>query len=159
MTIRPLAEDDWPRVGELAELLVRKHHAFDPARFIHPDTLRADVYTSRVSAELAGGAMMVRVADVDGRIVGYVFAGVEPESWKELRHAAGYVHDLVVDEAYRQTGVGGALLASALEWFDARGVARIMLWTAPQNVGAQRLFHRAGFRPTMIEMTLDREAR
>jgi RimJ/RimL family protein N-acetyltransferase len=30
---------------------------------------------------------------------------------------------------------------------------RVMLWTASQNATAQRLFARAGFRPTMIEMT------
>jgi ribosomal protein S18 acetylase RimI-like enzyme len=66
------------------------------------------------------------------------------------------VHDLVVDEAYRHTGVGGALIASAIEGFGARRVTRIMLWTAPQNVQAQNLFRRVGFRETMIEMTLDR---
>ena len=156
MTIRPAAADDWRRIGELSELLVRAHHAYDPSRFIPVDLLHAEVYTSRVRDEIARGTMTVRVADIDGTIVGFVFAGIEPENWKELRHEAGYVHDLVVDEADRRAGVGAALVASAIEWFDARGVARIMLWTAPQNVHAQRLFHRAGFRPTMIEMTLDR---
>ena len=33
-----------------------------------------------------------------GAAVGYVFAGIEPFSWKELRDAAGFVHDIVVDE-------------------------------------------------------------
>jgi RimJ/RimL family protein N-acetyltransferase len=28
-----------------------------------------------------------------------------------------------------------------------------MLWTAEQNLAAQRLFEQAGFRRTMIEMT------
>jgi ribosomal protein S18 acetylase RimI-like enzyme len=153
MTIRPVAVHDWPRIGELAELLVRTHHAFNPARFIHPDRLRGDLYASRVQAELARGQAMVHVAEMDGRIVGYVFAGVEPDSWKELRDQAGYVQDLIVDPDFRNRRIGSSLVAAAVEWFEARGVARIMLWTAQQNVDAQHLFHRAGFRPTMIEMT------
>src|SRR5262249_2270575 len=143
MIIRPAATEDWPRIGELGQILVRAHHEYDSSRFIPPAMLRAEVYTSRVRDEIAGGQMIVRVADIDGLVAGYVFAGVEPESWKELRRDAGYVHDLVVDQAHRGAGVGAALVASALEWFDARGVTRIMLWTAPQNIQAQRLFRRA----------------
>ena len=99
---------------------------------------------------------MVRVAELEGRIVGYVFAGIEPESWKELRHETGYVHDLVTDTSQRHGGVGTALVKSALEWFAEQGVKRIMLWTAQQNADAQRLFSRLGFRATMIEMMLSR---
>jgi ribosomal protein S18 acetylase RimI-like enzyme len=156
MTIRPPAADDWPRIGALAELLVQMHYGFDRSRFIHPDALRADVYIARVRQEIDGGHAMLRVAAVDGDIVGYVFAGIEPGSWKELRHDAGYIHDLVVDAGLRHAGIGSALVVSAMQWFAGRGVTRIMLWTAPSNAEAQRLFHRLGFRQTMIEMTLDR---
>jgi GNAT superfamily N-acetyltransferase len=156
MTIRPATAGDWPRIAELAELLVRAHFAFDPMRFIHPSSLEGHAYTRRVREEIDGGRAMVAVAELHGQIAGYVFAGIEPESWKELRREAGYVHDLVVDEPHRRAGVGRALVASAVDWFDARGVTRIMLWTAPQNAGAHRLFRDAGFRQTMIEMTLDK---
>ena len=99
---------------------------------------------------------MVAIAATAHRVVGYVYAGIEPASWKELRHEAGYIHDLVVDAAHRRSGIGDALIAAAIGWFSARQVGRILLWTAPQNVVAQRLFERAGFRPTMIVMMLDR---
>jgi GNAT superfamily N-acetyltransferase len=156
MTVRPVAANDWPRVGVLAESLVRAHHAFDAFRFIDPGSLPASVYTSRVQAEIARGRATLQVAESNGEIVGFVFAGIEPESWKELRPEAGFVQDLVVAEGHRDGGIGSALLASAIEWFDTRGVQRIMLWTAQENAGAQRLFNSVGFRPTMIEMTLDR---
>jgi ribosomal protein S18 acetylase RimI-like enzyme len=159
MTIRPATTNDWSHIGRLSELLVRAHHAYDASRFIHPDVLPGDVYTARVRSEVDQGQMMLRVAETDGKIVGFVLAGIEPESWKELRHEAGYVHDIVVDEAHRHAGIGGALFAAALDWFEARGTSRVMLWTAPQNFEAQRLFRRVGFRPTMIEMTLVRAER
>ena len=155
MTIRPAAAADWPAVGTLAAELVRAHHAFDRSRFFHPDKLRADVYTSHLRQEIDHGHAVVLVADVNGEIAGYVFAGIEPESWKELRYEAGYVHDLVVEERFRHRGLGRALIESAVNWFGARNITRVMLWSAAQNADAQKLFRRVGFRPTMIEMTLD----
>jgi ribosomal protein S18 acetylase RimI-like enzyme len=70
-----------------------------------------------------------------------------------LLDEAGFVHDVIVDEAACRRGVGSALVEGALEWMRARGVVRVVLWTADQNTGAQRLFDRLGFRRTMIEMT------
>ena len=156
MTIRPATDADWPRVGELGAMQVGVHYAFDAGRFFSPDRLPADVYLAHVREDIAGGRAIVLVAEVDGRIAGYAFAAIEAESWKELRYEAGFVHDLVVDTAYRRRGIGAALLQSAIDWFAARGVRRVMLGTSPGNGPAQALFRRAGFRQTMIEMTLDR---
>lgn len=156
MTIRPAVDADWDRVGALGEVLVDTHYAFDRRRFMHPDTLRAEAYISHLREEIAHGRAVVHVAEVGGAVAGYVFAGIEPESWKDLRHEAGYIHDLVVDAAHRRGGVGRALIASAVRWFADRGVDRVMLGAAPANAGAQQLFRSLGFRPSMIEMTLER---
>jgi GNAT superfamily N-acetyltransferase len=93
------------------------------------------------------------VAERDGAVVGYVYAGIEPVSWKELRDECGYVHDLVVDEAHHRAGVGSALMEAALTWMRERGLPRVVLWTAQPNEGAQHLFDWLGFRRTMVEMT------
>ena len=152
MTIRPASAQDWRRVGELCELLVGQHHTWDARRFIPVDRLSGDAYTSRVRDEIAQAHATVLVAEVDGRVAGYVFVSVEAESWKELRPEAGYIHDIVVDPAQRRHGAGTALLKAALDWFAAHNIARVMLWTAPQNTQAQSLFRRFGFRTTMLEM-------
>jgi ribosomal protein S18 acetylase RimI-like enzyme len=88
-----------------------------------------------------------------GEVVGYVYAGLEPLSWKELRDAAGFIHDVVVSADARGHGVATMLVDAAIEWLRERGAPRVMLWTAEQNAEAQRLFTRLGFRRTMIEMT------
>jgi ribosomal protein S18 acetylase RimI-like enzyme len=93
------------------------------------------------------------VAEQDGQVVGYVYAGLEPQSWKELREAAGFIHDVIVDAAGRRTGVASSLVEAAAQWLKARGAPRVLLWTASPNEAAQRLFERLGFRRTMIEMT------
>ncbi len=90
---------------------------------------------------------------LDGVAVGYVYAGLEPQSWKELRDAAGFVHDVVVTDDARRRGVATALMDAAIGWLKSRGAPRVMLGTAEANHGAQALFARLGFRRTMVEMT------
>lgn len=155
VAIRAAAADDWESVGALSQLLVKRHHAFDAARFVPPDALPPHDYAARLRAEIARGEATVLVADDHGAVAGYTFAGLEPANWKELRHDAGYIHDLVVAPERRGRGVGSALLDAAIDWFAARGIRRVMLWSAHANSGAQRLFVRAGFRATMTEMTID----
>ena len=70
-----------------------------------------------------------------------------------LRGPAGVLHDLVVVAAHRGQGVGRALLEATLQALAAKGAPRVVLSTAERNETAQRLFARAGFRRTMIEMT------
>jgi ribosomal protein S18 acetylase RimI-like enzyme len=101
---------------------------------------------------------MVLVAVVDERVVGYTYAGIEGVDWMSLRGPAGVVYDIVVDPARRRLGVGGKLLDATIVHLRSLGARQVVLSTAERNGPAQRLFGRAGFRRTMIEMTLDLEA-
>jgi ribosomal protein S18 acetylase RimI-like enzyme len=157
--IRRAVDSDLPALGRLGALLVRGHHAFDPARFMAPGPSIEEGYGWFLGSQLADPDVVVYVAERAGapsQVVGYVYAGLEPQSWKELRDAAGFVHDVVVDESARGAGIGGRLVEEAARWLEGRGVPRVMLWTAEANAGAQRLFARLGFRRTMIEMTRER---
>jgi ribosomal protein S18 acetylase RimI-like enzyme len=120
-----------------------------PALGSHPE----EGYAWFLGTQLREDDVVVFVAERNSSIVGYVYAGLEPQSWKELREACGFVHDIVVDEGGRRAGVATLLIEAAIEWLRGRGAPRVMLWTAQQNDGAQRLFDRLGFRRTMVEMT------
>jgi len=110
-------------------------------------------YAWFLGTQLGEDEVAVLVAEQKSSVVGYVYAGLEPLSWKELREACGFIHDVVVDEHTRRSGVATALIEAASEWLRARGAPRVILWTAHQNAGAQQLFERLGFRRTMVEMT------
>ena len=151
--IRRATTNDLPALGRLGALLLRAHYAFDPHRFMAPGGTPDDEYAWFLGSQLGESAVAVFVADEDGEVLGYVYAGIEPQSWKELREEAGFIHDVVVDERGRRMGLATRLIEAAAEWLKSRGMARVVLWTADANADAQRLFTRLGFRRTMVEMT------
>src|SRR5262245_23444105 len=157
--IRRAEERDLSALGRLGALMVRLHHGFDADRFMAPRANVEEGYAWFLGTQLAEEDAFVAVAERAGEIVGYVYAGLEPESWKELRGHAGFIHDLVVDERVRGEGIGTKLAEAAAAWLESRGAPRVMLWTAQKNEPAQRLFERLGFRRTMIEMTRERTGR
>ena len=153
VSIRGAAPADVPAIGRLGALLVRVHHDLDPQRFIAagPDT--ENRYGWFLGTQLEEPNVIILVAEQDGEVIGYTYSGVEGNDYMALRGPAGVVYDIVVDPAHRKQGVGQMLLAATVDALKARGSPRVVLSTAERNASAQRLFDRAGFRRTMIEMT------
>ena len=151
--IRRATGADASALGHLGALLLRAHHAFDEQRFMAPGRNPEAGYGSFLRSQLGDDDVAVFVAEREGEVIGYVYAGLEPRSWKELREACGFIHDVAVLETGRRLGVASALIDAAIEWLRARGAPRVVLWSADRNEAAQRLFERLGFRRTMVEMT------
>jgi ribosomal protein S18 acetylase RimI-like enzyme len=156
--VRPAAPADLPALGRLGALLVRAHHAFDPARFIAAPPRTEALYAEFLGDQFQQPDVVVLVAARDGEVLGYTYAVVEGADYMALRGPAGVLHDLVVDPTERSRGVGRLLLDTTLAALRARGAPHVVLMTAAPNAAAQRLFERAGFRRTMIEMTRELEA-
>jgi ribosomal protein S18 acetylase RimI-like enzyme len=140
-------------LGRLGALLMRAHYEFDPQRFMDPGTDPAEGYAWFLGKQLKDVDSVIFVADDGGKVVGYVYAALEPISWKELRDACGFIHDIFVEESSRRAGTATALMNAATEWLRERGAPRVILGTADKNESAQRLFAKLGFRRTMVEMT------
>jgi GNAT superfamily N-acetyltransferase len=157
IVIRLANESDVPSLGRLGALLLETHYGFDRKRFMAPRKNAAEGYAWFLRSQLKEKDVVVFVAERAGAVVGYVYAGLEPRSWKELREMAGFIHDVVVEPSSRRMGVAGLLLEAAIKWLRSKGAPRVILWTAEPNAEAQRLFTRAGFRKTMIEMTRELE--
>jgi ribosomal protein S18 acetylase RimI-like enzyme len=151
--VRRASDADAPALGRLGAMLLRAHYAFDPQRFIAPGSNPESGYEWFLRGQLKEDDAAVFVAEQDRQVIGYVFAALEPISWKELREACGFIHDIVVDDPQRRGGVATALMEAAIEWLRSRGAPRVILGTAERNAAAQRLFEKLGFRRTMIEMT------
>lgn len=153
IVIRLAKESDLPALGRLGALLLETHYRFDEHRFMAPRSNSAEGYAWFLGSQLKEKDAVVFVAERADSVIGYVYAGIEPTSWKELRDTAGFIHDVVVEESSRRSGVARLLIEAAMEWLHSHGAPRVVLWTAENNPAAQRLFTRLGFRRTMIEMT------
>ncbi len=151
--IRGAAPADMPTIGRLGALLVRTHHDLDPQRFIPVTSRTESAYGSFLGTQLDEPNIVILVAERDGAVIGYTYAGVEGNDYMSLRGPAGVLYDIVVDPAHRGQGVGRMLLDATIEALKSRGAPRVVLSTAERNEVAQRLFAHAGFRRTMIEMT------
>ena len=152
-SIRKATPKDLAAIGRLGALLVRTHYDFDPKRFIAPSPDTEDRYGWFLGTQLKKPNVIILVADRDGKVIGYTYSGVEGNDYMALRGPAGVLYDIVVDPDHRKQGVGRLLLDATLKALKAGGAPRAVLSTAERNTDAQRLFDRAGFRATMIEMT------
>jgi len=153
ITIRTATSDDVPTLGRLGALLVRLHHELDAKRFIPATPQTADNYGWFLGTQLDKRDVIVFVAEREGEVVGYTYAGLEGVDYMALRGPAGALYDIVVDPAHRGQGIGSQLLAATLSALKELGAPRVVLSTAQGNDAAQHLFESAGFRRTMIEMT------
>jgi ribosomal protein S18 acetylase RimI-like enzyme len=158
ITVRAATPSDQEPLGRFGGALMRQHHTDDPRRFIQVDRPEAG-YGRFLVSQLSDPNSLVMVAEHSGAVVGYVYADVESTNWMELRGPCGVIHDVYVDEGARRLGAGRALVRAAIDWIRSRGRAQIVLLTKTRNRHAQHLFTALGFRPTMIEMTLDDDAR
>jgi ribosomal protein S18 acetylase RimI-like enzyme len=151
--VRRATADDLSAIGRLGALLVRTHHDFDPERFMAPSPQTEQGYASFLGSQLPRKDVVLLVAEQRDEVIAYSYSGVEGRDYMSLRGPAGVLHDIVVDERHRGYGVGKALLDATLKALAERGVPQIVLLTAAPNEAARRLFARAGFRDTMVEMT------
>jgi ribosomal protein S18 acetylase RimI-like enzyme len=151
--VRPAEAADAPAMGHLGALLVTEHHEFDPKRFLAPLPNMTQRYGEFLMSQAEKPQKIVLVAERDGGVVGYAYAGAEGNDYMVLRGPAGEIYDLVVDPAHRRQGIGTLLLEAALGALAKLGAPRAVLFTAERNHVAQQMFAGAGFRRTMIEMT------
>ncbi len=88
------------------------------------------------------------VAEVDGRIVGYIMCREETAGFDLPRLRAkrrGHVISIAVLPEYRRRGIGRSLLAKALDSMKARKLEECVLEVRVSNTAAINLYRKLGF--------------
>ncbi|GGY03794.1 hypothetical protein GCM10007386_38240 [Pseudoduganella dura] len=57
----------------------------------------------------------------------------------------GRITSMVVDERHRGSGVGGALIGAAEQWFAAAGCVKVEVTSSDRRLDAHRFYERHGF--------------
>jgi GNAT superfamily N-acetyltransferase len=92
---------------------------------------------------------MVLVAEVDGRVVGMC----QLIMFRHLQERGGRcaeIESVHVDAAERSSGIGGVLMAAAIERAGAAGCYRVQLTSHAARTDAQRFYRRLGFTASHV---------
>jgi ribosomal protein S18 acetylase RimI-like enzyme len=140
VVIRPLADGD---AGDLAHVHVTSwretYEGLVPEAMYGDEALahRRSFWASTLERQRAGQLRStVRVAELDGRIVGFASAGPTRPGVQQRPIEVGMIYTLA--EVHGR-GVGDALLLSVL------GDRPAQLWVAEENPRARRFYERHGF--------------
>lgn len=151
--IRRAREGDERRVAEFAIRLFDQHVEYDPERFSTFASIdgAARFYRSRFDTPDSA----VFVAEIENHVVGFAYVERDLLNYAELLENGAWLHDIYVEETARTIGIGNELINAAAEAAKQMGAEKLLLSVAAKNRAAQRVFEKAGFRPTMVEMTLN----
>jgi ribosomal protein S18 acetylase RimI-like enzyme len=132
--------------------LCQLHKTWDRAKYDFVEGID-EMYRSWLTARAADPRAVFLVADREGAgPVGFLIGTVEKEIPIYRLKEYGFIHDLWVEEDYRNEGLARQLVMLAVERFREIGMEQIRLDTAAPNDAARKLFERCGFRVSIIEM-------
>ena len=139
ITIRPARAADIPALCGLLEELFALEGAFSP-------DLEKQVRGLSMLINDASGASIVLVAEGGGQVLG--MASVQSLVSTAEGGRVGLVEDVVVDNRYRQKGIGRGLLDAAERWARERRLRRLQLLADSGNSAALRFYECTGWLPT-----------
>jgi len=159
MQIRSAIPQDVPMVLPMVEKIVAFHEALDPSRFASRGNPSAKYHDWLVERS-ADPRSVFLVADAASagtapQLASFLVATVMREIPIYKTAEYGFIHDLWVEEAFRNEGYARQMVMLAVERFYEMGVDQVRLDTAYSNQAAQGLFKSCGFRPTNIEWLIE----
>lgn len=90
---------------------------------------------------IRAGDTLVLVAEADGEVIGNVLVSVEPSTMTD--HIGTL--SIAIAEAWRDVGIGSAMVRAAQDWTRAQGLAKLALGVFPDNERAIAVYEHAGF--------------
>jgi len=143
LLVREAGPLDLDEVVPLRLALLRDETATPGRRLLHPDAeRRARVIFAK---QLRSPREVTLLAESDGAVIGILRVVAAPPSplHAEFRHA--YLTSAYVVPTARRRGVLRGLVAHALAWCEAHGVAEVRLHSAVGNAAAARAWDALGF--------------
>lgn len=106
-----------------------------------------DVYTHN----LQNPAIYYVVCEIDHKIIGFGSVHLQ-----YLLHHAGYVaeiQELIVEQAYRNSGIGKAIITALEQWVKLQGVGEIEVTTNQHRLPAHKFYELVGYTNSHYKFT------
>ena len=153
LKIRPFRQEDLGRLTEFwKELQSNPIVAGDFCLLSEENVARWQRYVMKVHEE---DENQILVADIGGKIVGYVFFINRAEFPLETRYTWASINELYVHPEHRRKGIATNLMNQAFEHLRSIGVTHVRLNVMTENHAAIELYHRLGFRDYSLRMQID----
>lgn len=141
--VRSYEESDLSLLSEIASVSHKDTRFYFDPKF--PDALCTSLYKRWIEKSCKGFADIVLVAELEGKVVGYISCHLDDLS-------TGRIGLIAVKSDVRGLGVGTELVISALQWFSKNRVDKVSVVTQGRNIASQKLYQKCGFKSysTMI---------
>lgn len=149
MLIRRADRADLPAI---LALVPRLSMTFAPPPWRNPEEMTAtDLAVVTEALNAIGEDPVLYVAETEGVVAGFVHVRSAEDYYRRGRRH-GHVADLVVAEGREGQGIATALVARAEEWCRAQGHDWMTLGVFEENVRAEQLYQKLGFRRDVIRL-------
>lgn len=136
-TLQNASKDHIPQLRKIAlESYERTRFLNDPC--FDPGRAR-ELYAVWIENSVRGYADTVLVAVINSQVAGFISLHLPNQA------SHGSIGLVGVAEEARGQGIGRQLVEQALVWFQSKDIPAVQVVTQASNIGAQRLYQRAGF--------------
>lgn len=143
LEIREARPDDHSRVLELWLRLIDHHRALSRDFPTMPGI--ASAIESEIRRAASSRNCRLLVAQIEGQLIGFLFAEVEIVGGSHAEPAPGWIHELFVDAPHRGRGVAARLIEGSNAFFAARGAKKVSVRVESSNTEALEYWGRRGF--------------
>jgi len=153
ITIRDAEAHDYDALCALTGQVDAQHRDNLPDRFQKPrgPVRERDYILNLLSDENVG----LFVAEVDGKVVGFVHVAIRETSPIPIfvPRRYGVIDTIAVDADLRLAGIGRALMDSAHKWALDKGASAVELNVYEFNEGALSFYHALGYEPVSRQLS------
>lgn len=143
ITIREANIDDLEDVQNLnLKLFEKEQKEYDPTLNLEWTFGESGTkyYTERIKEDDG----FVWVAEVDGKIVGYLCGGLKKEAYRIIKSSE--LENMMVLDEYRFKGIGKQLVDAFFRWSKSQGVQKIIVSASSENSLAIKFYRKNNFK-------------
>ena len=146
---RAATEADVPRVAELARAAIAELAPMRGGAVWQAREARSEPVEDGLAALLDDPDARIVVATIDGVVVGYAVARLEPLGDGSV---LGVVDDIFVEEDARQIGLGELMIGDLMGWCEERKCIGMDAMALPGHRATKNFFEESGFTARQLVM-------